>query len=122
MSFFTGLAGLKLVPTSRGGGGEGRDRALCARATQPYRPTPTDACARLLPLAHSCAEPRHQIERRAAVIGYDCYGVPLALARRSERHLTAHRHVATFVDLMPRSIEVGFITVGRWLAATRAPL
>jgi hypothetical protein len=73
-----------------------------AGGRKPYRPTPTNACARLLPLAHSCAESRHQAERRAAAIGYDCYGVPLALARRSERHLTAHRHVATFADLMSR--------------------
>jgi hypothetical protein len=64
---------------------------------------------------------QHSLERRAAAIGYDCYGVPLALARRPERHLTAHRHVATFVDLMPRTIEVVFMTVGRWLAAARTP-
>jgi hypothetical protein len=54
----------QMVPTSLGGLGGKVGTGLCVfRATKPYRPTPADACARLLPLAHSCAEPRHRVYR-----------------------------------------------------------
>jgi hypothetical protein len=57
------VAGISWSRPRRGGWGKGRDRALCVRATKPYLPTPTDACARLWAFVDSCAEPRHQIER-----------------------------------------------------------
>jgi hypothetical protein len=79
---------VKLVPTSQGAGGEARTGLLWLRASKACPFNPTDACPRLLPSARSCASRRQwsdapwPSERRAAN--------PLALMRRSERHLTAH--------------------------------
>src|ERR1700730_17427433 len=53
-----------------------------------YRPAPTDARAMLPRLARFCAEPRHQIERRAAAIGTRGYK-PFGFGATLRPHLTA---------------------------------
>jgi hypothetical protein len=76
------------------------------------RTPPRKATAILRPLVRSCyglrlprrtyglAGPTTQVERRAVAIGAkEPTKNPLALARRSERHVTLHSRAATFMDI-----------------------